>query len=272
MAEASQLAHFVASGLHGRRRAGQGESFWQFRHALPGDSAAAIDWRRSGRADSTYIREREWESAQTVNLWCDRAQSMAYKSAEAPRSKAERARLLALATAILLSRGGEKIALLGSEARQGRSGEVHLQRIAMELEGSDAGQQEYGILPGHPFARGSRAVFMSDFLGPIERILDPVARIADQGISGCLVQILDPAEETFPFDGRTIFESMSGAVRFETQQARALQQAYRDRLQERRELLEVTARRTGWRCLFHRTSDSPRKALLWLYMALEEGH
>ncbi|MEM9812677.1 MAG: DUF58 domain-containing protein, partial [Pseudomonadota bacterium] len=87
-------------------------------------------------------------------------------------------------------------------------------------------------------------------------------------VAGCFVQVVDESEEEFPFDGRTVFQSMAGTVQFETQRARALRAAYRDKLAERREALETMARRTGWRCLIHRTSESPRTALLWLYMAI----
>ncbi len=68
LAEAELLAATVAMGVHGRRRAGHGENFWQYRQAVPGDPRSMVDWRRSGRSDAQFIREMEWEAAQTV---CD---------------------------------------------------------------------------------------------------------------------------------------------------------------------------------------------------------
>ncbi len=88
---------------------------------------------------------------------------------------------------------------------------------------------------------------------------------------GVFVQVLDESEEAFPFDGRLIFESMGGGTRFETQRARALQEAYQARLAARRADLTALAAALGWRVLFHRTSQSPRSALLWLYMAIGDG-
>ena len=63
----------VAMGFHGRRRAGHGENFWQYRQAVPGDARSTVDWRRSGKSDQQFIREMEWEAAQTVSIWVDDA-------------------------------------------------------------------------------------------------------------------------------------------------------------------------------------------------------
>jgi uncharacterized protein (DUF58 family) len=119
-------------------------------------------------------------------------------------------------------------------------------------------------------ARGGRAAFFSDFLGEPGDLLPALSHAADQGVTGCFLQVLDESEEVFPFDGRVIFESMGGGTEFEAQRARSLREDYRRRLDERRERIAELAHHLGWRVLHHRTSESPRKALLWLYMALGE--
>lgn len=268
LAEAERLAAIVAMGLHGRRKAGPGETFWQYRRAVPGDTLSDVDWRRSARSDHLYIREMEWEAAQSVSIWADRARSMDYRGAAAQRTKAERAALLALALSVLLIKAGERVALMGTDAAQPRMGENQLRRMAVGLAREQAEPPDFGAPPTDPLVRGGRAVFLSDFMGPRAGVLAALAAAAEIGVTGTLVQILDDSEEAFPFDGRTMFESMGGTVRFETQRARALRDAYQARLAERREALQLAARSAGWRCLFHRTSESPRKALLWLYVAL----
>jgi uncharacterized protein (DUF58 family) len=268
LAEAEVLAASVAFGVHGRRRAGHGENFWQYRQAMPGDARASVDWRRSGRSDLQFIREMEWEAAQSVSLWVDQAQSMDYRGEASPRSKGERAALLALALSVLLIKAGERVALMGTAAAQPRSGRAQLNRMAMELATRGEGRPDYGAPPPDRLVRGGRAVFLSDFLGETDLLLPALARAADQGVKGVFVQVLDETEEAFPFDGRVIFESMTGAIDFETQRARALREAYLERLAERRAKLQAMAARLGWRCLFHRTSQSPRSALLWLYVAV----
>ncbi len=268
LAEAEILAASVAMGEHGRRRAGPGENFWQYRQAVPGDPRSGVDWRRSGRSDYQFIREMEWETSQTVSLWVDHARSMDFRSENSPRTKWQRAALLALALVVLLTKAGERTSLMGTDATQPRSGTKQLNRVAMALGENPTGDRpEYGTPPSDRMVRGSRAVFFSDFLGDPEPMVPVLAHAADRGVKGCFVQVLDDIEETFPFDGRLIFESMGGGTEFETLRARSLQQEYREKLAERRARLDELARQLGWLVLHHRTGQSPRAALLWLYMA-----
>lgn len=236
---------------------------------MPGDPATSVDWRRSARSDQLYIREMEWEAAQTVSIWADDALAMDYRSDDAPRSKRDRAALLALALGVLLIRGGERVSLLRTDAERPLSGETQLRRMGASLAAAPSEDRpDFGAPPRHAFLRGGKAVFLSDFMGPREEIFPALAHAAEAGVSGCYVQIVDPAEEAFPFDGRLVFRSLGGGVEFETHRARGLKEAYVRRLAERRAALDDMARRCGWRCMIHRTSESPRKALLWLYGAV----
>ncbi len=267
MAEAERLAANVVLGDHGRRQHGAGESFWQYRRAEAGDDFAAIDWRRSARSDRLYIRQTEWEVAQAVSLWVDPSKAMSFRSQQAPQSKADRARLLTLALAIALNRGGERFALMGSDAAHPRRGRPQLESIANALFTPD--ETEYGAVPLTRLASGARAVLMSDFMGPREALIEQVAQAADAGVKGVIYQVLDPAEEAFPFDGRTIFRSMGGGLEYETDRARNLRDAYLDRLAALKDELRTIARRTGWLYADHRTTETPRSALVWLFAALE---
>jgi uncharacterized protein (DUF58 family) len=269
--EARRLAATVAAGVHGRRRSGPGETFWQYRQAVPGDPLTAIDWRRSARSDHVFIREMEWESAQTCWIWRDDALSMDYRSVAAPRTKGERAALLAMALSVLLVRGGERIGLIGADAARPLSGEAQLRRLAMELTKPREGRPDFGAPAPAPFARGGKAVFVSDFLGPLDGLEAAMTRASEAGMGGALVQVLDPSEEAFPFDGRMIFESMGRVVNFETHRARGLAEAYRLRLAERRDALARLARRAGWRFTTHHTDVSPRRGLIWLFGAISGG-
>lgn len=268
LAEASQLAAVVNLGTHGRRRAGPGDAFWQYRPATAGDSLRGIDWRRSARADGYFVRQMEWQNLQAVHFWIDRAASMAYRSTDKLPAKGDRARVLGLATAILLARAGESIGLM-QDPQPPRSGRGQVTKMAMRL-GAEGESDDYGTPPGKDMARGNRALFISDFLGDWDRLLAALGRAAEQRVTGCLVQILDPAEEAFPFDGRTIFESMTGAQSFETRRARALRDDYVERLAERRDALDRLANQTGWTYLCHHTDQPAQSALMWVYNALSE--
>jgi uncharacterized protein (DUF58 family) len=269
LAQAEHLASTVILGEHGRRRAGMGDEFWQYRPAHAGDSASQVDWRRSARSDQHFVREREWQAAQTVSLWVDPACSMQFSGDAARGPKSDRAQLLALALSVLLLRGGERVGLTGdaTRPRSGRAQLLHLaEGMAARLEQADYGAPEVSGLISH-----SRAVFVSDFLGDPEDLETALGMASDRGVRGALVQILDPAEEEFPFDGRTIFESMGGSLRHETLRAGDLRTRYLDRLAERKARIEELARASGWHYLCHHTGQSAQSALLWLYTALERG-
>jgi uncharacterized protein (DUF58 family) len=267
LAEAEHLAATVLLGDHGRRRAGMGDEFWQYRPATGSDEARTIDWRRSARSDQHFVREKEWQAAQSVQMWVDDAASMRFTGDRNRPTKGERARLLSLALAVLLVRGGERVGLFDFLLRPAR-GELQLMRLA-EVLSRPEGSLDYGA----PEARGmlpqSRAVFVSDFLGDLGAIELQLGKAADRGVRGAMVMVLDPQEELFPFDGRTIFESMAGTVSFETLKAGDLKARYLGRLAERKVRLQELARLTGWQVTVHHTGDAPLPALLWLYRALE---
>src|ERR1700757_4817333 len=111
--EARRVAATVIHGLHGRRRAGPGENFWQYRRFVSGEPAARVDWRRSARDDFLYVREQEWEAAHTVWIWPDRSPSMAFRSPLAEESKVHRALVMAFALAEILVHGGERVGFPG---------------------------------------------------------------------------------------------------------------------------------------------------------------
>ena len=268
LAGAEHLANTVMLGIHGRRRSGMGDEFWQYRPVQPGDEARMVDWRRSAKSDGQqFVREKEWQIAQSVIMWVDDSRSMAFASSKNLETKLHRARMIALAMAVLLLRGGERVGLTAFDAPP-RSGETQLQRLAMLLS-DDSGAADFGV----PEARGmlphSRALFVSDFFGDIAPVEAALSKAADRGVRGALLQVLDPQEEAFPFDGRTIFESMGGGVVHETLKARDLRDRYLDRLAERKDRLTALARSTGWQFHTHHTGESAQAALLWLYAAME---
>ncbi|NNK79539.1 MAG: DUF58 domain-containing protein [Litoreibacter sp.] len=256
-------------GEHGRRRAGIGDEFWQYRPAEHGDGLRDIDWRRSARSDAHFVRQKEWQAAQSVMLWVDDARSMTFTGGPDRPTKGHRARVLALSLCVLLNRAGERFGLANHDMPP-RRGAAQLNRLAIDLM-SAGDSADYGTPNARVLPAGSRAVFLSDFLGDIAAVEEALTSSADRGVEGALVQILDPHEETFPFDGRTVFESMTGAVEFETLKANALRDAYLERLAARKQQLQELTQRTGWRYTCHHTSSGAVSALLWLFQSLERG-
>lgn len=267
LARARHLAATLNLGAHGRRRAGVGEEFWQYRPAIAGDAMREIDWRRSARSDAQFIRQKEWQSAQAVNLWIDPGAAMQFAGAAGAETKLTRAQTLGMAIAILLSKAGERVGLM-DDPEPPKQGEIQINKMALSLCNA-AQTPDYATPPQKLLAKGSRAIFLSDFLGDWPAMVRALSAAADQDVQGCLVQVLDVQEASFPFTGRTIFESMQGSVRFETLRANALREAYLERLAEREAQLRDLARQTGWRFYRHLTNEPAQSALLWMYSALE---
>ncbi|MEM9784310.1 MAG: DUF58 domain-containing protein [Pseudomonadota bacterium] len=278
LVEAERLVASTFHGVHGRRRSGLGETFWQYRAAQPGDSLSQIDWRRSARSDRLFIREMEWEAAETVMFWVDGARSMQFASRYAREArngrvtKLDRARLITMALAALLARGGERFGLVGTDAERPRTGMRHVERFATLLsEEPDGDAPDFGAPAAFDLPRAGRAVFMSDFMGPRDEVFPALKAAAGRGIGGVYLQILDPVEEEFPFAGRTRFRSVGAGFEHETDEAAALADRYRTRLAERRDDLTQAARSAGWQLVMHRTDESPRRALLQLHALIGGG-
>lgn len=268
LARAEHLAGTVLLGDHGRRRSGLGDDFWQYRPVQAGDSKRMIDHRRSARGDQQFVREREWQIAQSVMLWVDQGASMRFASDKNLPEKIDRARLLGLATSILLVRGGERVGLTGTTLppRRGNNQIFRLTESLTKDQPEDYSPPEHRSMIPH-----ARAVFISDFLGDMEEVTLALTKAADRGVRGVLLQVLDPSEELFPFQGRTIFESVGGTMIHETLKASELRTRYQDRLAARKDELTRLCRLTGWHLGLHHTSDSAQSALLWLYRALDGG-
>ena len=266
---AERVAANVAQGVHGRRRVGQGETFWQFRQYAPGDAASRIDWRQSAKSQRLYVRETEWEAAQSVWLWRDASASMDYSSARYIAgagwpTKRDRAELLLVALASLLVRGGERLTLLGSGMAP-ISGRIALSRVT-ELV---AHQAEAGSLPiFEPLPRAGQLVLIGDFLASLDAVNAALARFAGAGLKGHLLQIVDPAEEDLPFEGRVRFAGTEEREEVVISRVESIRDDYASRFRDHRAGLAGIAGRLGWTFGMHRTDRSPGLALLALYEAL----
>jgi uncharacterized protein (DUF58 family) len=269
---AERVAATVIQGVHGRRRVGPGEAFWQFRRYQPGDATSRIDWRQSARGRFVFVRENEWEAAQSVWLWCDPSNSMHYRSKRGLTEKRERAELLTMATAALLLRGGERVALLGHGLPT--SSRATLTRLAQELSAEDAAntgrkaESGTGMPPLESLPRYGRLVIFGDCFATLEAIQRTVATYAARGVRGHMVQVVDPAELALPFTGRIRFEGMEGEGRMLARRVEALRGEYGERLEAHRGGIAEIVRSVGWTFARHVTDQPAESALLGIYAAL----
>ncbi len=265
--EAKRVAQTVAYGIHGRRRAGPGETFWQFRHYQSSDNAPMIDWRRSASSSHLYVREREWEAAHTFWLWVDLSPSMLFGSHLATSLKVERALVLALATAELLVSAGERVGVPGLMAPTAQRTAMQKMAIALANAGLAGGEQD-SMPPRLPFRRFSALILFSDFLEPLDMLRPVIEHYTGQGMRGHLLQILDPAEETLPYTGRIEFSAMEGGAKVLTERAEAVRQHFRMRMVAHRDNLRQMIQRLEWSFGLHHTDRPAGDALLALYSGL----
>jgi uncharacterized protein (DUF58 family) len=266
--ESLRVANTVAHGIHGRRRAGAGETFWQFRQFQGSDAATLIDWRRSASSDTLFVREREWEASHTFWLWPDLSPSMAFRSHLARIDKRDRALVLMLAVAEMLVRAGERIALLGlTPPLSSRKATTRIAEALAANAGTDA--LKASLPPKTRLSRFSSAILIGDFLDPPEAIVQCLNQMAEGGVQGHLIQVLDPAEETLAYEGRVEFRSPEGADRWIADRAESLRDAYQRRLAAHRAQIEEAARRIGWSFLVHHTDRPAAEPLLTLIMRLQ---
>ena len=259
---AERVAATVAQGVHGRRRIGTGDSFWQFRPFVDGDTGARVDWKQSAKSDRTYVRDMEWEAAQTVCLWRDASPSMAWRSGRALPEKRERAELLLLALSSLLFRAGEQVRLIGVEGRM-FAGRGALESVAQALPAGADGVPPQAALPRH-----ATAVLLGDFLGGLEPIGACLRRLAELPVRGQLVMVLDPAELALPYDGRVRFQGLEGEMDAVIPRVQGVRAAYAEALARQQDALRAMCAAAGFGFAVHRTDQAPEAALLALWSAL----
>jgi uncharacterized protein (DUF58 family) len=262
--EARRIAANVIHGLHGRRRAGTGENFWQYRRFVSGEAAQRVDWRRSARDDHLYVREQEWEAAHTVWLWPDRSPSMAFASKTARDSKLERALVVTFALAELLVTGGERVGIPGLMAPSSSRNVVDRMAQAMLHDRATRASLPPHFIPS-PLAE---LVVLSDFWSPIDNIRTMVGGLSSSGAHGTLLQVVDPAEETFPYSGRIEFIEPEGGGAITAGRAETWAKDYVARVAAHRDAIRAETNRRDWLFSVHTTDRSAAELLLFLHSGM----
>jgi uncharacterized protein (DUF58 family) len=255
--EARRIAATVIHGLHGRRRAGTGENFWQYRRFVSGEPAHRVDWRRSARDDHLYVREREWEAAHTVWIWPDRSPSMNFVSNLANDTKLERVLVVAFALAEVLVEGGERVGIPG--LMRPTANRNVIDKMAQSII-HDMGERA-SLPPSFAPSPLAEVVLLSDLWSPISELRTTLAQLSAGGAQGHVVQTVDPAEETFPYSGRVEFVEPEGGGTITAGRAETWRADYGKRIELHRAEIRAETDRLGWSFAIHRT-DRPASELL----------
>lgn len=259
MMAANRVAADVAPGCHGRRRIGQGEAFWQFRPWDNGDSIRQIDWRQSARSDHVFIRQQEWEAAQTLYIWAGRDAAMMQDK------RFDRAAILALAVGMLLSRGREKIAIMAHEARPA-TGTIALQQLGRWLLRPVNPYQD--MPPLLPLPHHGRALFLSDGWQPLDQWAEIIAWYHRRRITGHIVQLVLPDEINLGWQGSVRFTGLFGEAPETVPHVDAARAPWQERVRDHQAGLRHICQRAGWFFTRHRLDHAPATCLLQLYHQL----
>ena len=265
--EARRVASTVIHGLHGRRRAGPGENFWQYRRFVSGEPATRVDWRRSARDDHLYVRELEWEAAHTVWIWIDRSPSMGFVSGLSATPKLDRGLVIGFALAHLLVEGGERIGL--PDLMRPTADRNVIEKMAEAMVHERGGRPS--LPPSFSPSALAETVVLSDLWSPIEEVRRTITQLAASGAQGHVVQIVDPAEETFPYSGRIEFIEPEGAGSVTAGRAESWQSEYAARIESHRTAIRTETDRLGWSFTIHRTDRPPSELLLALHGRIGAG-
>ena len=256
--EAEKVAHSFMKGVHGRRRVGTGEAFWQFRPWQLGDARRDIDWRQSAKRDEAFVRQTEWEAAQTVWIYRDASASMDFGV------KKNYAEILLLALGIVLLNGGEQVGLLGTDLAP-QTGYPAIQRLFEMLPA-----QKSLVESGRPVAGRSHVVIISDFYFPVDELREFCEKLSLRHVTGTLVQIFDPREETLPYNGRVKFQDIEGldTDSLDVPHVEAVREEYAQKFIAHQKALEDMAHSFNWTFEKFSTDVKPDSALSHLYNVL----
>src|SRR5215469_2828510 len=265
--EARRVAATVIHGLHGRRRAGPGENFWQYRRFVSGEPASRVDWRRSARDEHLYVREREWEAAHTVWIWPDRSPSMLFASRLVAETKLDRALVMGFALGHLLVEGGERIGIPG--LMRPTADRNVIDKMAQAIVHDHLAPTS--LPPSFSPSPLAEIVVLSDLWSPIEEVRRTIAQLSATGAHGHVVQIVDPAEETFPYAGRIEFIEPEGAGAITAGRAETWRPEYEARVARHRAEIRAECDRLGWSFSVHRTDRPATELLLRLHAQMGAG-
>jgi uncharacterized protein (DUF58 family) len=259
--EARRVASTVIHGLHGRRRAGPGENFWQYRHFTSGEPSQSIDWRRSARDDHLYVREREWEASHTIWMWADRSPSMEFSSDLTEWSKLDRALVVSFALAEVLVQGGERVGI--PELMRPTANQNVIETMAQRIIHDSS--ERPSLPPNFAPAPFSEVLLLSDFWSPVADFRKILGQLAANGARGHVVQVVDPAEESFPYAGRVEFIESEGLGSVTAGRAEMWRDDYQALLANHRAALRAETERFGWTFTIHRTDRGPTELLFALH-------
>lgn len=269
---AENLTQHLRLGIHGRKRAGTGEEFWQFRQARQEDAHRAIDWRQSAKNETLFVRERELEAANRVAFHLSNAPSMMVRSnnREKRPEKFERGALILLCLSILLQKTGDMIAF-GNMPFSNAPNEP--EKIAYQLADHEKASQPITMAKilsyGKHATKKNLYFLISDFYEDPELLDKEIKTLRNQGHDGVAIQITMPEESNFNFQGAHRFTLGEDAL--DVMKVQAIHEEYHTLYQQHQEALRNVFKKNGFMFFAHRTDEDIKTFIATLIEGLQNG-
>lgn len=267
--DAENAVASVLHGEHAQSKPGMGEKFWQYREYVPGDRPQDIDWRQTAKTEHVFIKQKEWQTPQSVIFWCNQSASMDFRSKDKIPHKIDVARIFTLAMALIMLRSGEKVGIFGSR-KVGRS-ENTLLDIEMKLTEDIRSTLPLADYSMYDLPQHASFVQIGDFLEPLDLIEHNFKQFSGRCSGGFVIQVLDPAELDLPYDGRVLFED-GNANRQQIDNVGSVRAAYKKRIREHNAALQQLCKENQWHYIQHRTDQDIKETLMNIRAALSYEH
>jgi uncharacterized protein (DUF58 family) len=208
------------SGLHRSPRRGSSVEFAGHRTYQAGDDLRHLDWRIAARGDRLVVKEFEAETNLRAMILLDLSRSMDWSGDPARISKAEYARRLAAALALLLLRQHDAVGVASFDdgvlaAVPPRAHRNHWRRLAAALGVTGGAHSSRAAAALDDAARMLRRsgmiVLISDLLSE-DDVLGSVRACRARGHDVLLLHVMDAAERDFPFTAEAVFTDPETAV------------------------------------------------------------
>ena len=257
--KADRIANTIWEGMHNRNKDGVGDNFWQFRKYEYGDPAHLIDWKKTAKSNETFIQEKELQTLQNFFIWRDTSKSMNFSSSGKLDTKLYRANLLTLVLTIILSKSGENIALNGLDSKL-LKGKDAVNFISNQI--TEKVNNNYLSVPNlNDIKNNSNAILIGDFLNDIKETEKTINNLANRGVNGIIINVLDPAEQKFPFKGRINFNGLEKEKNILIGKAESVRSNYKKAINRHLEKLEKLTASYSWKYLLDASDEEPSNAV-----------
>jgi uncharacterized protein (DUF58 family) len=232
--KARLMVEGFVTGLHRSPYSGFSVEFAEHREYAPGDDVRYVDWKVFGKSDRFYLKRFEEETNFACHILLDASESMRYRSEQAAMSKLEYARLVAAALAHLVIRQQDAVGLATfntgvTRLLRASSHPSHLKQLIHVLEQTQA-QGETALGPiFHDLAERIRkrgvVIVLSDLFDDVPALVSGLKHFRHRRHDVSVMQVIDPAEQDFPFDAPTRFHGLEGLAD-QSAEPRSLRRAY----------------------------------------------